>query len=79
MGKKNNPPKERDEETKELFALWKRLDNAKPGKEAREIHKQLKKYGDGVPLFYRYPWLPYVPALVMSITSLIISIVQLLR
>lgn len=79
MSKKNNPPVEREIDTKKLSELYERLNKARPGKEAREIHKELKKFGDGVPFFYRYPTLPYVPSLVMSITALIISIVRLLR
>ncbi len=70
---------ESDKDTKELFALYDRLEQAHPGKEAREIHKELKKYGRGLALWDRYPCLAYLPSLVMSIAALIISIVRLLR
>lgn len=63
----------------ELFALYDRLEDAEPGKEAREIHIELKKYGKGLTLTQRYPLLPYVPSLVISMAAIIISLVQLLR
>lgn len=79
MSKKNNPPYEREIDTKKLSELYERLHKAEPGKEAREIHKELKKFGDGIPLFYRYPLVSYVPSLVMSIAALIISIISIVR
>ena len=68
MGKKNNPPYEREVDSKELYALWNRLAKAQPGKEMREVHKELKKYGYGVPFFGRYPNSP----LVISIIALLV-------
>ena len=59
--------------------IFERLKTAKPGKECRALHKELKKYGDGVSFMYRYPYVFHLPAVVMSIVAIIISVVQLLK
>ena len=43
------------------------------GKEARKLHRSLRKYGDGLPLYGRYPNLP----LYLSIFSLVSSLIVL--
>lgn len=48
------------------------LSRARPGKEARKLHKELRQYGDGVRLIDRYP-LGY-PVCVGSILGIVISI-----
>lgn len=43
--------------------LWDAMQDAgllRDGKKMRKIHKCLKKYNDGVPFIYRYPYLPIV-------------------
>lgn len=47
------------------------VQKAKDGHECRKLHNELKKYGDGLPLFMRYPRLP----LWSSVITLIISII----
>lgn len=45
--------------------------------EMRKIHKALKKYGDGVPLMYRYPDFPAyfsVVSLVLVLLSLVVKL-----
>lgn len=44
------------------------------GKEARKLHRALRKYGDGLPLYGRYPNFP----LYFSIFSLVFSLIVLL-
>ena len=73
MAKRKNPPWEREIDTKKLHELYERLATAQPGKEARELHKELKKFGDGVPFFYRYPNFP----LIISIIALLVSLTKL--
>ncbi len=43
------------------------------GKEARKLHRALRKYGDGLPLYGRYPNFP----LYFSIFSLVFSLIVL--
>lgn len=42
------------------------------GKEARAIHRELKKYGSGLPISRRYPNLP----IWLSIASLLLVIIK---
>lgn len=52
------------------------LNLATSSKEVRRIHKELKKYGYGLPLFQRYPDLP----LYVSMTSLIaVVVIQIIK
>lgn len=46
--------------------------------ELRKIHKALRKYGDGVPLMYRYPDLPYHLSVFVVVVSLIVAVLKLL-
>ena len=39
------------------------------GKQARRLHRALKRYGDGLDLLVRYPLLP----LVVSLTALVVA------
>ena len=43
------------------------------GKEARDLHRALRKYGDGLPLYGRYPNFP----LYFSVFSLVVSLIAL--
>ena len=64
----------------ELYQLLKQLETAKPGKEARELHKKLKPYGHGLFLHDRYPNLPLVVsgvAVALNVIALIVKIVTL--
>ena len=45
---------------------------AKRGKEMRKIHRELKAYGSGIPMYDRYPNLP----LIVSIISLLLVITK---
>lgn len=57
--------------------LWDAMQDAgllRDGKKMRKIHKCLKKYNDGVPFIYRYPYLP----IVLSIAALIVQIVTVI-
>lgn len=49
------------------------------GKPARELHKQLKVYGDGLPLFMRYPEFPNIVALIAFAFSMIALILTILK
>lgn len=44
------------------MTLWELMDESNrkdlTGKEARMLHKALRKHGDGLPMFMRYPNLP---------------------
>lgn len=54
--------------------LWDAMQDATV-EELRQIHKALKKYGDGVPLMYRYPDLPTQAgtfALVLTVLSALV-------
>lgn len=52
------------------------LQNATRGKECRKLHKELKQYGDALPVFMRYPCLPTIISIialaVLAITSVLI-------
>lgn len=52
------------------------ISNTPYGKESRQLHKALKKYGDGLPAYRRYPYLAYQIisiSLLLKILALIIS------
>ena len=44
-----------DEHRKLLVESW----TVKPGKDARKLHRELRKYKDGLPIWLRYPGIPY--------------------
>ena len=50
------------------------LRNAKPGKEARKLHRELKHYGDRIDFLDRYPYLLLIlsvlSAVALSITAI---------
>lgn len=46
--------------------------------ELRKIHKALKKYGDSVPLMYRYPYFPSYFGVSALIIALVVLVVKLL-
>lgn len=59
------------------WELWDAMQDAgslRDGKKMRKIHKCLKKYNDGVPFIYRYPYL----SIVLSIAALIVQIVTVI-
>ena len=53
--------------------ILKCLKTAKPGKECRALHKELKKFGDGLAFMYRYP----KSTIILSIISAIIGTLAL--
>ena len=56
--------------------LLEETDRVQYGKQARLLHRELRKHNDGLPMFMRYPNLP----LWFSITSLLlVSIGAILR
>ena len=55
-----------------------RTANEKDAKESRLIHKELRKYGDGLPFYQRYPSFPFVISIVSFVISVITFIVKLL-
>lgn len=62
--------------------LLERMKTVKPGKDCRELHKKLKKYGDGMFFMDRYPnftlWLSVV-ALVLAILVFILRVVGIVN
>ena len=46
------------------FELCDKLKTVKYGKEARKLHKELKAYGSGLPMFARYPRLPLIVSII---------------
>lgn len=70
---KKKPRRGRDYE-----ALLNRLQNCNSAREARAIHKELRKYGDGLLLYSRYPNLPIwvsTVAIIFATVCLVIKIV----
>lgn len=57
--------------------LWKEMQNIKPGKEMRKIHKCLKKFNDGCLFSDRYPYLPVVLAFIAFGLSVIALLMRL--
>lgn len=53
--------------------ICKDLKTAKPGKECRKLHKELHDYGDGAPVYLRYPNVPVV----ISLSSLLLVLLKL--
>lgn len=66
--------KEKQDRTEYFEALDELCSRQHTPEELREIHKILKKYGDGIPLQARYPDLP----LILSTIVMFVSIVVLL-
>ena len=62
------------------WELWDAMQIAgemKDGRNMRRIHKCLKKYNDGVPFMYRYPYFPIIlsiVALIMQIATVIVKL-----
>lgn len=62
------------------WELWDAMQAAgemNDGRSMRKIHKCLKKYNDGVPFMYRYPYLPIVlgiAALIMQIATVVVKL-----
>ena len=62
------------------WELWEVMQDAgemMDGRRMRKIHKCLKKYNDGVPFMYRYPYFPIVlsiAALIMQIATVIVKL-----
>ena len=49
------------------------IKNAAPGSESRELHRELKRYSDGLPLLRRYPMLLLmISAVTSAITALLV-------
>ena len=60
--------------------LWDAMQDAgslRDGKKMRKLHKCLKKYNDGVPFIYRYPYLSIVLSFVALIVQIVTVIVRL--
>lgn len=73
-----------DEHLKRSCELWEREKTVKDGKEARALHKEMlehfgKRSGHGLSFRKRYPWLPFIPSIAMSMAAIIISIMRLLK
>lgn len=69
--------KKKPREGRDFEELLDRLRFCSSAKEARAIHKELRKYGDGMPLYDRYPNLPIwvsSAALVLAVVCLLIKI-----
>lgn len=73
MGKRKKPRRGRDFEE-----LLERLKNCDCRKEARAIHKELRKYGDGLPLYSRYPDLPIWGSGIAVVVSLAVLIIKII-
>lgn len=58
----------------ELWDAMQDIGSLRDGKKMRELHKCLKKFNDGVPFIYRYPYL----SIVLSIATLIVQIVTVI-
>lgn len=54
------------------------LQNAKPGKEARKLHKELKAYGDGMVFTDRYPLFFPVISIFVAMMSMMTAILLML-
>lgn len=61
--------------------LLRASDNITPGKDARELHKELKKYGDGLFFLDRYPAMTKVGIYIAIIGSatLFLPLLRLFR
>lgn len=44
------------------------------GKEARKLHRALKQYGDGLPLYGRYPNFPIYFSILVLVFSLVVLV-----
>lgn len=54
------------------------LPNATHGKECRKLHKELKQYGDALPIFMRYPYLPTIISIIALVVAAIASVLIVL-
>lgn len=62
------------------WELWEAMQVAgemNDGRSMRKIHKCLKKYNDGVPFMYRYPYLPIALSIVALIMQIVTVVVKL--
>lgn len=59
--------------------LLKVLSTATPGKEARLIHHELKKYGDGVFFWDRYPGLIQAGVIIFDILVSVAGVLAILK
>lgn len=59
--------------------LLKALSTAKPGREARLIHRELKKYGDGLFFWDRYPGLIQVGVIVFDTLVSVVGALTILK
>lgn len=62
---------------KEYRQLLDALQTAKPGKEMRELHRKVKKYGDRVPFILRYPDFPLWVSAMAMVGSVVVFILQM--
>ena len=58
--------------------ILEQLKYAKPGKECRELHRKLRKYGDGLCFRDRYPNFPFAAAIIAMAVSLTVLIMKYL-
>ena len=60
------------------FELCEKIGKLEYGsREAHDIHRQLKEYGSGIPIFMRYPKLPTYTSAAAMVFSLIILLLKL--
>ena len=62
-----------EREWKEYIALLSRVSTTARGKESRTLHRELKKFGDGLSLSKRYPIIDHIP-LICSLLAIFITI-----
>lgn len=62
-----------EREWKEYIALLSRVSTTPRGKESRALHRELKKYDDGLSFSKRYPIIDHIP-LVCSLLAIFITI-----
>lgn len=65
-------------EDKNYRKLLIRLRTATPGKECRKLHKELKKYGDGLLFTDRYPNCSLYVSLAAFIISIVVVILRMI-
>ncbi len=75
MKKKKRPLGERGEE---YDALLNRLAAVKTAKEVRELHKEFKKYGDGLCFLDRYPYFPIWVSGFAFVVSIVTMVLRML-
>lgn len=47
-------------------------------RKVRKLHRELREYGDGLPLMYRHPFLPLVIAVIAFLLSCSATIVHII-